>query len=298
MISLNTNILISSDRQVINIVKQVVEENELCRILVDNTTNNNGSFLRKIKMTRPDLLILDFDLTAENTIKILKLLYEYKYSLKIIVIISNEDFKYINDIYKYGVFFVIPKPIYYYELLSIINNVYTSKQLEDSLFEIQAVINKLETFKTDSHRFKSYTLREEIYNIFSDLGIIGEIGCKNLIYLIELILDYKQENRNESYLLQSFYISIALHEKEKYQKNISPNAIEQRIRRLIQKALTHISECGLNDFGNPNFDRYSSYLFDFQQVRREMDFLKGNSSLGGKINIRKFAEGIIVLINN
>ncbi|MGO1470210.1 MAG: DNA-binding domain-containing protein, partial [Tissierella sp.] len=34
-------------------------------------------------------------------------------------------------------------------------------------------------------------------------------------------------------------------------------------------------------------------LFDFKQVRNEMNYISGNSKHRGKINIKKFIEGII-----
>lgn len=288
--------LISSDQEIINKVEQIISENELGRIIVDNSKNK--LLTEKIKINKPSIVIFDLNFLNQTDLEILKALYNYNYPLKIITLISAEDYKYIDDMYKDGVHFVLRKPIYYYELFSLLNNIYINKQLQDSLHKIHNTIINLEYFETKKNPLKSYTFTEETYNIFSDLGIIGEIGCQNLVSLIELILKYKDENKNNQYLLKDFYQNIALLESEDQGKEVNPNTIEQRIRRLLQKALTNISELGLSDFANPTFDRYATYLFEFQQVRQEMNFLKGDSSNGGQINIRKFVEGIIFIVDN
>ncbi|NSW92632.1 MAG: DNA-binding domain-containing protein, partial [Firmicutes bacterium] len=40
--------------------------------------------------------------------------------------------------------------------------------------------------------------------------------------------------------------------------------------------------------------KYSTCLFDFKEVKQEMDFLRDNSCYHGKINVKKFLEGIML----
>lgn len=50
---------------------------------------------------------------------------------------------------------------------------------------------------------------------------------------------------------------------------------------------------GLEDFANDKFLLYSSSLFDFGEVRKEMLYIQGKRSLRGRIHVKKFIEGII-----
>lgn len=288
--------LISSDQKIIDKVDQVISENELGYLLMDKS--NNELLAEKIKINKPNIIILDLEFSNQSDLRTLETLYKFNFPLEIITLISPEDSKHINDMYRDGVHFVLRKPIYYYELFSILDNIYTNKQLQESIDKIHNTIINLDYFQTKVLPYKSTSFKEEIYNIFNHLGIIGENGCENLISLIELILKYKDNYNNNQYLLKDFYQDIAILEGEKQAKEINPSSIEQRIRRLLQKALTNISELGLNDFANPIFDRYATYLFDFQQVRQEMNFLKGDSNTRGQVNIRKFVEALIFIIEN
>ncbi|MBC8015855.1 MAG: DNA-binding domain-containing protein, partial [Sporomusaceae bacterium] len=43
------------------------------------------------------------------------------------------------------------------------------------------------------------------------------------------------------------------------------------------------------------FQSYSSSLFDFKEVRQEMNSIQGKSQYRGKINVKKFIEGLLFI---
>jgi two-component system response regulator YcbB len=53
--------------------------------------------------------------------------------------------------------------------------------------------------------------------------------------------------------------------------------IEQRVRRAIAKALQNLASLGIEDYHNDRFQMYSTALFDFSEVRQEMNFVQGKS---------------------
>ena len=71
-------------------------------------------------------------------------------------------------------------------------------------------------------------------------------------------------------------------------KSTDIKAIEMRIRRAIDKALRNVASMGIEDYNNEQFLRFTSTLFDFTEVKKEMDYLRGKSSVSGKINIKNF----------
>ena len=81
--------------------------------------------------------------------------------------------------------------------------------------------------------------------------------------------------------------------EEGYKGSSNIRAIEQRIRRAIQQAMDNISMLGIEDFGNYKFETYSSTLFDFSEVKRNMDYIRGKSNYRGKISVKSFVEGLI-----
>ncbi|WP_235941275.1 response regulator [Paenibacillus puerhi] len=66
-------------------------------------------------------------------------------------------------------------------------------------------------------------------------------------------------------------------------------AMEQRIRRMVLQAFTHLSSLGLSDYGNPTFEHFAPRLFDFQEVRVRMQELEQEEKTTKcRINVRKF----------
>ena len=74
----------------------------------------------------------------------------------------------------------------------------------------------------------------------------------------------------------------------------APKTMEQRARRAVERGLSHIASLGLEDYGNEIFARYSARLFSFQEVRAEMARLQGKGP-GGKVNLKKFLDGLLIL---
>ena len=70
--------------------------------------------------------------------------------------------------------------------------------------------------------------------------------------------------------------------------------MEQRIRRTISKAMNAVANLGIEDLNNDIYVEYSSSLFEIKQVKQEMQHLKCLSVEQGKLNTKKFIEGILV----
>jgi two-component system response regulator YcbB len=128
--------------------------------------------------------------------------------------------------------------------------------------------------------------------------VLGEAGCQDIV---EIVLWLKKKGSLVDGAQEAYRLSGAfdyLREKYETEQGISMNtaAIEQRIRRTIKSALKNLANLGLEDYYDEVFTRYSSVLFDFGEVRKEMDFERGKSRYGGKINAKKFVEGILILL--
>ncbi len=110
----------------------------------------------------------------------------------------------------------------------------------------------------------------------------GEKGATDIVnvcrYLIDNNLNLSDTSLNE--------ISNSL--------NANSRNMEQRIRRAISKGLSNIAHMGIEDYMNETFTMYSNSLFNFEEVRNEMDFINRKKSYSGKINIRKFIDGLMV----
>lgn len=74
----------------------------------------------------------------------------------------------------------------------------------------------------------------------------------------------------------------------------TPKNMEQRIRRAIAVGMANLAHLGIEDFMNETFTRYSGTLFPFEEIRAEMDFIRGKRDRGGKVTIKKFIDSLLV----
>ncbi|MEW8973004.1 MAG: response regulator [Tissierellaceae bacterium] len=287
---INTIMIIDDDINIIQMLKTIITKNKLGKVVADL---NSGEYaIEEILFYNPDIVLIDYLLPHKDGVEIIKGILENGYSGKIIMISQVEDEPMISNAYNTGILFFIKKPINSIEVTNIIKNVSQSIELEKSMSMIKSLLGNVGQTNTNNIVAQKSS-SQKIEEIMSDLGIIGELGSPDLIKLIEIILEYRENTPKSQYMLQDLYEKIANEESNTKSIHISPSAIEQRIRRTIQKSLSNIAEMGLDDYYNAKFTEYSILLFDFKQVKQEMAYIENRSNRRGKINIRKFIEGII-----
>ena len=289
----NTFIIIDDDVSVVSMIKNIIRQNDLGKVVAE--FNNGKDVVDEILFYDPDIVLVDYLLPSTDGVEIVNGILERGYKGKIVMISQVEDPSMVANAYKNGVLFFIKKPINVIEVVNVIKNVTRNIELEKSMSLIKKALGSV---AQANHRNGSQENRDQtIDTILTNIGVISDPGTKNLISLINKILDSKGQDKNSPYKLQDFYIEIANEESRDNNSPTKPNTVEQRIRRTIQKALVNIAEFGIDDYYNPIFMEYSTLLFDFSQVRQEMNYIQGNSKKRGTINIRKFIEGIVAKID-
>ena len=112
--------------------------------------------------------------------------------------------------------------------------------------------------------------------------MLGEKGTSDILSVCQYLIEHDEEYSKE-------VLTRVAAEKLETSKNL-----EQRMRRAIKKGLTNVANLGIDDYSNEVFQVYANYVFDFKNIKDEMDFIKGSSSGGGRVNISKFIEGLLL----
>lgn len=283
----NTIMLIDDDVNIVQMLKNIILKNTLGRVVSELYSGEHA--VEEILFYDPDIVLIDYLLPIKDGVQIIKETTEQGYKGKFIMISQVEDQPMVSNAYNNGVLFFIKKPINFIEVSNVIRNVNQNIELEKSVSMIKNLLGNVNT----NEIIEEMDIVSKIEAIFSDLGIIGNSGSYDMIRIIELAIENKRDKTAPAYLLQDLYDKVAEEESIIQSTDINPGAVEQRIRRLIQKALSNIAELGLDDYYNLTFTEYSSLLFDFKEVKQEMRYITKDSNYRGKINIRKFIEGVI-----
>ena len=272
--------IIEDDISVISILEDIVERNGLGSVCGDSS--EDGVNLDRIMALNPDLILVDLLMPEKDGIQVVRELKERNCQSKFIMISQVSSKEIIAKAYLAGIDFFINKPINLIEVRQVIGNLSRQLENERALKTIRSVFSG-EITKTPAAEPQDHEVhRRRIQYILSQLGMAGEKGSKDIIdmcmYLLNLELKVSQ-------------IGVGALCAE---LSDNPKTMEQRVRRTVERGLSHLASLGLEDYGNELFTRYSSVLYPFSEVRAEMDHLRGRGT-GGKVNLKKFLDGMLLL---
>lgn len=288
-----TFLIIDDDVNIRKMLGLLIKKNNLGKVICELDSGEHA--VQEIIFYNPDILLIDLLLPAVDGIEIIKTARKEGYNGKLIMISQVEEKPLISTAYENGIIFFINKPINSIEVINVIKGVCHNIELEHSLALIKSAVLNL---NNDKGVKKELYLDERITNIFTEIGIAGAVGSNDLRNIIHKIIDVKKRNPSYVYKLQKIYDEIVQEEDGDVNLNVNKKALEQRIRRTIQKALKTISELGCDDYSSSIFMEYSTLLFDFKQVRQEMRHINNSLVEPGKINTKRFIEGIITKLSS
>ena len=234
----------------------------------------------EILALNPEIVLVDLLMSKMDGIALVDQIKGVRPQISFVMISQVADKGMIEQAYNAGVEFFINKPINIIEVEKVLNHVSDKIKMNSLVAGIKGMFAETEEQSAPLER-KDDVLRE--INVFLGLlGMLGEKGTSDILSVCQYLIGH-----NEEYS-KNVLTHIAA-EKLETSKNL-----EQRMRRAIKKGLTNVANLGIDDYSNEGFQVYANYVFDFKNIKDEMDFIKGSSSGGGRVNISKFIEGLLL----
>lgn len=293
-----TFFIADDDRGVQNILKGIIQQHQLG--IITGMADNGKDAIEGILHLQPDVVLVDLLMPQVDGIGVVTAL-KAKHCNSSFIMISQVDSKeMISSAYQQGIEFFISKPINVVEVIAVINNVIEKNRLTNLLNSFESAILNVrhgqQVFPATQSPAKD--LRKDIRKILATLGIMGEAGCQDIIEIVFWMTEPSSEyvHKPQNFKLTDAYQMLQKTYSDQTGQDINPSAIEQRVRRAIKSALKNLANLGIENYYDDTFVRYSSILFEFGEVRREMDYERSKSPYGGKISIKKFIEGIQLLL--
>jgi len=271
--------IIEDDIAIIRILENIIEDNDLGVVCGYAINGNQG--ISEISTLLPDIVLVDLLMDEKDGIAVVRELKDMGCMPRFIMISQVSSKNMISKAYTAGVDFFISKPINMIEVTTIIRNITKEIKYKTTFERIKTMFSEgSDHFRNVDNIYIDKVKRIQL--ILNKLGMSGEKGAKDIIaicnYLIVNNLDMADININELC------------------NKLSTNSknMEQRIRRAINKGLSNISYLGIEDYMNEIYVTYSNSLFNFEDVKAEMDKIRGKSTSGGKVNIKKFIDGLMI----
>lgn len=275
---MNRVYIVDDDIAVVKALENIIEDKDLGNVVGFNTDGVEA--VEEIRNLIPDIVLVDFLMPKIEGVELVKKIREENLDIKFVMISQVDSKDMVGKAYKSGIEFFINKPINIIEIERVIKNVSRTLQMDRKLKSIESLFRKEKEVERQDNRID----RDELYikSILSRLGIMGEKGSEEILKICNYLIKSK---------------SSIMDVKLKKLCDIifeNPAAAEQRIRRAVKKGLSNMANLGIEDYLNETFTRYSNRLYDFQEVRAEMDYIRGKSKTPGRISVRKFIDGLMI----
>lgn len=267
--------IIDDDPNVVQMLSNIIEDLGLGSVV--GRANDGDAAIDLIKGHRPEVVLIDYLMPKRDGSSVVRQIKECCPEVRFILISQVTDKEMIAHSYLAGIEFFISKPINVIEVESVIRSVSDKVKMEQTIANIRGMLAP--QIAPVDHQ-GSRMARIKI--ILGQVGVLGEKGSYDIMNVCEYALRH--------HLHQGPLDLNAICER----LEDSPKTLKQRIRRAVYHGLTNIANSGIEDYMNDYFVKYAGTLFDFENVKAEMDHIRGKRSEGGRVNINKFIEGLLL----
>ncbi|HPA55504.1 MAG TPA: DNA-binding domain-containing protein, partial [Bacillota bacterium] len=270
-------IVIDDDRTVRSVLIKIIEQYSLGEVYAEADNGLLGEEM--ILRYKPDIVIIDFLLPHQDGMSIIKKVKSLNVKSMFIMLSQVSDKDMIARAYEMGIEFFISKPINVIEVVNVIRRVREYLAMKKTFEAIESTVMNLGRSADSEPSRKSGVVKRLLNQIMADLGILGDLGSRDIMNICTMLYenpeygDTLEETQLSDLLklLQSKYTSEGRVSKSDFK------AIEMRMRRTVAKAMKNIAAMGIEDFSNDKFVLYSSSLFDYVEVKAEMDYIRGKA---------------------
>lgn len=290
--------LIEDDAVVRRMLERIIQDSGLGEIVGQASDGNQVSI---DQLYGVDVVLIDLLMPELDGIQTIKKLQAEGFAGRFIMVSQVENKEMIGEAYLQGIDTFIQKPINRLEVMSVLRRVADYLSLEASLLSIRKSLQILDIKGKQepaeqglkSSFSEQDNVAQKAQQLLLQLGIASEAGAPDLVLIMQWLA---QEERRGDQLrdiqLKELYSQILrkLHgnlDEPSIGKEV--RAMEQRIRRMVLQAFSHLSSLGLTDYANPTFEHFAPRLFDFQEIRQRMQELEaGEKTTKCRISVRKF----------
>ncbi|NUK30147.1 DNA-binding domain-containing protein [Parageobacillus sp. VR-IP] len=281
--------LIEDDAVVRKMLEKIIHENELGEVVGQA---DDGLDVSADQLFSVDVVLIDLLMPGRDGIQTIKKLREEGFAGQFIMISQVENKEMIGQAYLHGVDTYIQKPINRYEVVSVLKRVAEHISVLQSLQSIRQMLEVLDKPKTSPLSLNGQTnLERQAQQLLLLLGIAGEAGSADLLLIMRWLAEKEAQGQTIHELppLKELYMELIQQAHHAAEITKEVRALEQRIRRLVLQAFTHLASLGLTDYTNPTFEYFAPRLFDFAEIRKRMKELEnGDKASKCRINVRKF----------
>lgn len=277
--------LIDNDSVSRSEITRMIEGEELGEVIGGSADWEDA--YERITALRPDLVLADIPLTELKAITGLGRVKERLPEIIIIILSRNHDVDMVHRAYEGGAEFYLHKPVHRAEIRNILHSMELVKNMKWILRQAQRGMPGMQkpqgegdSTEEGQHEDSVSASTRQLRRVLQDIGILNEAGSKDIIRIVGYLMEQELELGD-----------ITVRELCR-RMNQNAKSVEQRIRRAASDGMYHLAARGLEDYADPVFNEYAGRLYSFEQMKREMNYIRGKSEKHGNVRVRNFLGGL------
>ena len=280
--------LIDDDSAVLSVLRLLIEDGGLGTVV--GSSQSAVDALEDLRTCGADIVLVDLLMPEMDGITFVQKARQQFPELHFVMLSQVTSKDMVAEAYAAGVDFFLSKPINAVEVTSVLARVGQLVTMERTMRQVRALIQAdappagadASPAGPSAAQGLSEQQLAQLKAVLHRLGLSGDPAYADLIQVVGfLAAQGRHEQMTVAQLCSRF--------------SPSPKAMEQRIRRAAAAGMVNLANLGIEDYANDVFTEYAGTLFNFEQVRREMNCIRGKSGEHGKISVRRFLYALAAL---
>ena len=278
--------LIDDDSAVLSVLRLLIEDGGLGTVA--GSSQSASDALEDLRTCNADIVLVDLLMPEMDGITFVQRAKRQFPELHFVMLSQVTSKDMVGEAYTAGVDFFISKPVNGIELTGVLTKVNELLTMERTMRQVRSLMQldrpdaKPQPSAAAAPQMLEGPELEKLKTVLQRLGLSGDPAYADLLQLVGyLATQGRSEQMTVAQLCGRF--------------SLSPKAMEQRIRRAAAAGMTNLASLGIEDYANDVFTEYAGTLFNFEQVRKEMNCIRGKSSEHGRVSVRRFLYALAAL---
>lgn len=281
--------LIDDDSAVLSVLRLLIEDGGLGTVV--GSSQSAIDALEDLRTCGADIVLVDLLMPEMDGITFVQKARQQFPELHFVMLSQVTSKEMVGEAYQSGVDFFIVKPINGVEVTSVLSRVDELLTMERTMRQVRSLMQldrpaakpeAAASAGTAGTQTISAPQLEQLKAVLQRLGLSGDPAYPDLIQIIGYLA---AQGRNEQMTVAQLCGRFSA----------SPKSVEQRIRRAAAAGMSNLASLGIEDYANDVFTEYAGTLFNFEQVRKEMNCIRGKSEEHGKVSVRRFLYALAAL---
>ena len=276
--------IVDCDRTSRSELRNMIEAGNL-GIVVGASPRWEEAYVR-VQEVGPDVVLADLEFCTPKSMVYIEKVRAVMPETAVVALSQAGHPQTLRQAYEKGVELMIHKPLNEIEVRNVLYNLEMARAMKWLLGKAGRGAGEMETQNGAPGSLGAAAAdpgppTRRLRGILQELGVLNDCGSRDILGIVRYLIEKDIELRDVT--IRELCARMGE----------NPKSVEQRIRRTAAAGMAHLAVRGLEDYADPVFNEYAARLYSSEQIRREMNYIRGRSEQHGNVRVRRFLGGLL-----